>query len=186
MAQPSVKIVKSFIFQGGVKEFSNRYYFDGAAPGSTSTWHDLFDALVLKEKLLFNGGVTITRCIGYDGDNDVPAASKTYTTAGTGSFSGTPLPGECAIVARMATTKTSTKGHPVYVFSYYHHAMKNTGDLTGDIADTGQTAAVDTYLNGWLTGHVVGARTYKRTTPDGHLTTGRLVDQFVGHRDFPR
>jgi len=45
---------------------------------------------------------------------------------------------------------------------------------------------MELYGQHWLDGITVGGRTYKRTTPDGHATTGRIVDPFIGHRDFPR
>jgi len=86
----------------------------------------------------------------------------------------------------MATTKRSTKNHPVYVFSYYHHACKSNGDGTGDQLDATQKTAVEAIGTVWFNGMSIGPRTYKRTTPDGHLTTGRVVDPYIGHRDFLR
>jgi hypothetical protein len=186
MSQPSVRIVKNFTFKGGEKEWSNRYYFDGSTLADSDAWHNFFDALVNLEKTMFNGQVGIVRAIGYDGTSDVPAASKTYTTLGTLSSSGVPTPGECAIVARMSTTKTGANGHPVYVFSYYHHILKASSDLTGDVPDSTMRTAVGVYIQGWKDGITVGGRTFKRTTPDGHATTGHSIDTYISHRDFPR
>lgn len=187
MAQPSVRIIKNFTFRGAETEWSNRYYFDGETLADTDAWHNLFDALVNLEKTMFNGSVGIVRAVGYTGAaGDVPAASKTYTTLGTLSSSGVPTPGECTINARMSTTKMSTKGKPVYVFSYFHHALRASGDLTGDLADTSMRTAVGVYIQGWKDGITVGGRTFHRTTPDGHLTTGHSIDTYIGHRDFPR
>jgi hypothetical protein len=86
----------------------------------------------------------------------------------------------------MATTKRSTKNHVVYVFSYFHGCRFDPTAGDPDTLWSSQKTVIDTYMNAWLNGITVGARTYKRTTPDGHLTTGRLTDQFIGHRDFPR
>lgn len=186
--QSSIRVVKTFTYRGDVaKKFSNRYYFDGASPGDDTTWHSLMDAVVLVEKTIYPSTVHIVECFGYDAGSEVAVASKTYTTAGTLSF-GTDLftPGDCAAVLRMATTKRSTKNHTVYVFSYFHQAMMEQTAPDNDTLSDAQKTAIEAYGNDWLTGISVGGRTYHRTTPDAHLTTGRAVDAYIGHRDFPR
>jgi hypothetical protein len=86
----------------------------------------------------------------------------------------------------MATTKRTSKNHAVYCFSYFHAALYGTAGGLPDTLFTTQLNAINTYGSDWLSGMTVGARVFKRTTPDGHATTGRVTQTFIGHRDFPR
>lgn len=168
------------------QQWSNRYYFNGASPGDADAWHGLMDAWVAIERATYNGGVIVDAAMGYAPGSDVAVASKSYSLAGTGSFGGSYVPGDCAAVLRQATTKLSTKNHRVYCFSYFHHCERAGGDTTGDVLATGQKTAIETYGTVLLNGLTTGGRTYKRTTPDGALVTGAQCDQYIGHRDFPR
>lgn len=186
--QYSVRTVKTFNYRGDpLKEFSNRYYFDGAAPADANAWHDLMDAVVLQEKAIYSSDVHIVGAFGYGLTSEVAIASKTYTTAGTLTLTGASfVPGDCAAVMRMATTKLSVKNHTVYVFSYFHGVHGSTAGAADDLF-ANQKTQIDNFGAAWQTGiTAAGGRVYKRTTPDGHATTGHLTDPWIGHRDFPR
>jgi hypothetical protein len=185
--QPRVKIVKEFTYRGATKQFSNSYFFNGSVPSTDALWDDVFDAVVAAEKACYLSGTVIVGAHGYGPTSDVALANKAYTTAGTGGFSGASrVPGDCAAILRMATTGMSEKNHVIYVFSYFHGVYNATSPGDGDTLLAAQRTAITNYADGWLTGLAAGARTIKRCTPSGELTTGKLVDPFIGHRDFPR
>lgn len=185
VTQSSLRVIKEFAYRGNpTQRFSNRYYFDGSPPADTAAWTALFDAVNLIEKTIYDPRVKIVENLGFNPGSDVPVATKQVTIAGTGSFIGLQgVPGDCAAVLRMATTKRSKKNHPVYLFSYFHQAVQDQA-VNQDVLHATQRNAIQLYGNDWLNGIVVSGRSYKRCTPDGHATTGATVNQYIGHRDF--
>jgi len=56
----SLKVTKSFAFRGGVREWSNRYHFDGTTPADSGHWTTLSDAVVTAEKAMGAAAPTST------------------------------------------------------------------------------------------------------------------------------
>lgn len=182
----SLKVTKSFAFRGGVREWSNRYHFDGTTPADSGHWTTLSDAVVTAEKAVLNSGVTIVRTQGYSPGSDVPVFTKTYTTAGTAA-PGTPVwqAGEVVALVRYSTATRTSKNHPLYLFSYYHGvAAPNTGPF--DTLHSTFVTNHQTYAAAWIAGFSDGTATHHRTGPNGDVATGSYVNPLMTHRDFPR
>lgn len=183
----SVRIVKSSPYKGGTRLWSNRYSFDGTLPPDGTHWTTLCDAITAAEKLIFQANASIVEAVGYGSGSDVPVFSKVYSLAGTltigGSVAEAPL-GACA-VARWSTAAMSTKNHPIYAFSYWHHVYSATGTPGADLLAATQKTAMGTYATAWVSGFSDGTATHHRSTPGGHVATGSLIEQYISHRDFP-
>jgi hypothetical protein len=174
-------------FKGGSRQFSNRYSFTGGTPSDATHWHTLMDNVVTAEKACFSSFITIVEALGYAAGSDVPVATKNYTTAGTITPAGSDLlcPGECAGLIRWATAARSVKNHPIYCFSYFHGVFRDSAHSDADYLASVQKTPMATYATAWITGFSDGTITAHRSTPQGAVATGSLVEEFITHRDFP-
>jgi Zn-dependent M28 family amino/carboxypeptidase len=186
-ATPSVKVIKQAPYKGGLRQWSNRYHFNGGTPADATHWHTLMDNIVTAEKAIYASDQTIVNLIGYAAGSDVPVASKTYTTVGTYSLGGTEQ--ECplgvAALVRYSTSARTAKNHPIYCFNYYHGVSRQSSLSNYDTLATALKTAMGTYASAWISGFSDGSITAVRASPNGALCSGQVVEEFLTHRDFP-
>jgi hypothetical protein len=143
------------------------------------------DAIVAAEKLIYGADVTIVSAIGYTAGSTTADHTETYTTVGTGSFtSGPRAPGDAAAILRWATPARTSKGHPIYLFSYFHGVRQDSSSI--DAVYPAQKTAMNTYGTAWRTGFSDGSITAVRAGPNGVTASANKVLDDISHRDFPR
>lgn len=184
---PSLKIMKTMPFKGGVRVWSNRYHFTGGTPADLGSWTALATAVVNLEKTIYSNELTITGFVGYDPGSDVPVASGPFSVVGTlGFVAGTArTPGEVAAVLRWSTDARTVKNHPIYLFKYFHGAFVQSVAGEQDLLEPSQGTAILAYGNDWITGITGGGVTAKIASPEGAHGVTPTVKQYVSHRDFP-
>lgn len=186
-AQPSILIRKSSAYEGGTREWSNRYHFTGGTPADAGHWSTLAGNVTDAEKLALHSGTTIVGAVGYAAGSDVPVWSTSYSKAGSLS-PGTeihPGPLEVSALLKWTTDQRTSKNHPIYLFTYIRSAIINFNATRETLWST-QKTDLETYGAAWISGFSDGVNTYHRSGPNGAVGLVASANAFVTHRDFPR
>ena len=183
--QAAVRVVKTFPYRGGTKQWANKYYLNSTVgPADSSHWHTLMDNIVAAEKLIYSPAVQIIECVAYEGGSALPIDSKTYTQNGTYSDSfaiGTP--GDCAGMIRYTTTQRTSKNHPIYLYSW-HHDVAYRASTGVDTVIASLVSAYNTYGAAWCSGFSDGTATFKKAGPFGAVAQSASASTKIRHRDF--
>lgn len=182
----SVKVIKQSPYKGGLKEWSNRWYFSPTGPMDLTTFEDLSDWLVGIEHNYLGTPCTIIGTTGYNPGSEVPVHTKTYSTACTATLAGSQSFAtlEVASLWRFTTDQRSVKNHPIYGFKYYHQQILDTLPDREAMPPPHQ-ASQQTDANLILAGNVVGGTTYFPCTAYGAVFQQAFVEPMYTHRDFP-
>ena len=184
-ATPSVKLVKTFAYRGGTKEWSNRYHFTGANPTDNTHWLTLMNNVIAAEMLCFRSNVSMVEAVGYNAGSDLPVYTHSDSTAGSATLTNyRDNPGAVAALVRYATAARSIKNHPIYLFNYYHGVYGET-TTNDDELNHSQRTLFQTYAAAWESGFSDGTLTRVRAGPNGASATGTFVSSWLTHRDFP-
>jgi hypothetical protein len=141
-------------------------YKEGNYRGATRRWSNRYH---------FEGALP-TDDAAWEAFSDlIVAQEKTVLNAAT--------TGDAASLVRYSTGTRSRKNHPIYLMNYYHSCYSTTGD--GDNLAADQKTALENYADAWVTGFVCDGSHRERCGPRGAVATGRRVDPYVRHRDFP-
>lgn len=185
-SRSSVKIIKSFSYEGGTKDWSNRYFFSGTDPTDTQ-FQNLADALKALEQEMYTSAVSFVEAIGYHAGSDVPVWSNGMSGAGVLSPATGRIrcPGDCVGIVRFGTDQRTTKNHPIYLFKYYHGVWAQQNSQPDNVGDDFYTA-YDATGAALVSGTSDGTTTRDLTGPYGATAQDHSVEGWVRHRDFPK
>ena len=184
-ATPKLVIKKTMGYRDATRVWSNVYHFNGGTPADAAHWKTFMDLVVADEAAAHDAAVTIVEAIGYNASSTIAEHAESYSTVGTiGGVTGAYPPGDVAALLRWSTAARTSKGHPVYLFNYFHVYKMDHDDQ--DKVDATFKTALEEYADDWIAGFSDGTNTYVRAGPNGATATARTVNQFLTHRDFPR
>jgi hypothetical protein len=183
-SQPSIKVIVRSPRRGGTVDWSNRWFFTGAAL-TLAQFNALVAALQAEYILTLPTTSTIIEYVQYDPGSDVPVRTSSVSVAGTLAATGRQyLPSECVWLMRFSTSQRTAKNHPIYLFKYMHAAMEDTSG-NGDSIAALQKSRGDSFANDVVSGFSDGTSTRHVTGPYGAVAIGQTVSPYVHHRDFP-
>jgi hypothetical protein len=190
----SLTIIKSFTYRGAPEEWGNTYFFTGDLPSDAAAWKTLADAVIDKEKTLYDDNTEVVKAIGHQAGESVAVWSYDYaamseTVAGTLTVGGTVVPqgGDSALWLRWSTDQLTSRGKPIYLRSYFHPAYaEGDTDTYRDTASATWVSAAQTFGDEWIAGFSDGSETHVRCGPHGAVGLVSLPSQYVTTRTLER
>lgn len=152
-------VVKRCTYRGNTdEEWSNKYFFTGAPPASSTEWDTLVTAFAFEEAKLYPATTHIVRFIGYN-DDDVHAQSV-YTNDLTltssehpGTFTaiaGMQLAGDQAAMIEWRTARKSSRGKWIYLRKYIHNGFNDS--VTPDLLAPSYHGVCQTFATNLMEG----------------------------------
>ena len=182
-SQPSIKVTCRSPRRGGTHDWSNRYFFTGAALTS-GQFAALVALLEAETKLILPTTSSIIEYTQYDPGSEVPVATSSVSVAGTMSLTGrTPCTSDSVALARFSTSQRTSKNHPIYLFKYWHGVLTANGS-NGDAIDATQLGRYQSFATDIVAGFNDGTSTRHVTGPYGAVAIGQVVKSDAHHRDF--
>lgn len=190
--QPSITIVKSFLYRGAQEEFSNKYHFSGGAPSDTPGWKTLADAIISAERQTVNGGVTFVRAYGYNAGTVASVAQIDYeqspnvVVTGALGASAVPAPGDAAATIRWLTPNLNSRGKKIYLRKYMHGVLlaAEDGATSADTMLATQFTKFGVFAAKMIDGTLPGGVKY--CGPQGAVASAPQVGEFITTRTLRR
>lgn len=184
--QVSVKVSKETAYKGGVKTWSNRYYFNVNVDMTEAVFEALATWIKGREVNFLTTRTTFTSAIGYDPGSEIPVWSETLTGTGAATISGSESLATLEVCAlhRYSTTQRTSKNHPIYLFKYYHDQILGTGS-DREAMVSGRNTTQQTNAQDFVDGVDIGGTTYKVCGRYGAVGQSVTVEPMFTHRDFP-
>lgn len=189
VAAAGIVVINEFTWRDSPEEWSQKYHFQGAGPGTPADWRALVDDFLDTYKSVIFTFVNVVRVQCYLNTDD--DAVYTYNLADFGGVvAGTATAdvgaegwgdGESGYLLRWNTGRSSSRGKPVYLFKYFHPALISSTDR-----DKISTAFV-AILSGWADGIRDAIGSWPGLADKtGARPVGYLAETFVHRRQLRR
>jgi hypothetical protein len=179
-------------WRGGTRNWSTRLHLTGPKTITDAHWATLRDLVCADLADCLRGDQHINRATWSDATDATSTnlhgdATKDSAVSFDGQLSITghqrAVP-EAATYCRFATTQRSVKNKPIYLFTWLHGMLIDTGSPEDQLA-AAQKTAVEEFGADQLAGWADGADTRVRCGPHGAVAQSVTVPTYLHHRDFP-
>lgn len=159
-------IIKFFPYRTNPQEeWSNQYHLTGALPADDTAWLALFNALATQEKTLYPSSCKIVAAYGYTSDDpnqhaqwvhDLSLSPISGTYSSTGAVEA---PGDDAGLVSWKTSRTNSRGKPIYLRKYFHGVANVLG--SPDLVESAQLALYNAFATKLHDGSFIDGRTIR-------------------------
>lgn len=183
--QAGIKLVFSFLWRGGTRQWSQLYHFTQGAWQDQGHFNALSDALWNVVKSGVPARNTLVETIAYNPGSFLPVYTSSYGAAGTYTDTANPqAPGEACMLWKMTTDQRTTKNHPIYLFKWWH-GMQTDGATSPDTLRAGIQTTNAGHATTLMAGLSDGTLTRKYCGPFGAVAQSASVNTQLHIREFP-